>query len=326
MRADGDGEIGMGHIYRGITICESLREMLPKVEILFFSNEEARNFLNEYGYSSLPAEKIKESIIKEDPDIIVTDLRKYLDDTSSERFGKSLRVRFIDSEKERNVRGDLIINSFPINFSNTKSNYYSGLNYMPLRKGFEDVSTKIVEDVKEILVLLGGGDQCFQILKLKEVIEKFPEQNFTLVLGPGISEQNRKEVIETYQSVDNTTILHNVKEIKELMIKADIGISGGGNVLYEFARCGVPTLCLTASYDFNHDDHQQFFAKAFEDARVSIYLGHKNEWTISKAEEKLRNLILNTETRREMSKKGQQLIDGKATTKICQLIIKSYLK
>ncbi len=330
VRADGDGEIGMGHIIRSHTICQGLKAINPKVEVTYFSNEAALPTLKDFGYTAyqFSEELFKQKTEEIQPDIIITDLRKHLDDISSENLNRALKVRFIDTEKPRTVRSNLIFNSFPLKENiNQNAVYHAGFQYLPLRKEFEKIKPRTGnEPVKNILIMPGGGEHTPQVLKLLNLTNEFPQQHFTFVLGPGTEPKNKEHIETIAKTKPNVTILHNIKNVKELMDQSQLGISGGGNTLLEFARCQIPTLCLSSDYDKEHRDHQEYYCRAFHEAGTSIYLGHGIEWPDNLLTSNLKNLIQNSEKRKEMIKQCKSIAPKKTTENISKIILKEYVR
>ena len=330
VRADGNGEIGMGHLTRSFAILEELKKTIPSASITFFSNPEVQEYITQQGYTCVlfEPEQMKQKIIQERPQLILTDLRKHLDDVSSESLTSALRVRFIDTNEPQNVRGDLIINSFPLSQFETTGTYVAGLSLLPLRAEFQNIPPKeIISQVKSILVLLGGGDMHYdQILKLLEIIVHYPQQKWTIIVGSGMNSEHVQDLKQKAFSYTNITFLHNVRNIKELMTHPDIGISGGGNAIFEFACCGVPAISISSDYDYQHKDHQQMYCHAFEQAGTSLYLGHGTSWSTEKIQYILNSLIQNTAQRKKMAQAGQQLISANASTRIVSHILKKLVR
>lgn len=339
VRADGNGEIGMGHLMRSMTVCQALKEVIPSLQVTFFTNPESVDFVKKAGdgYSAIiyTDQVMQKALLDVNPDLVLIDLRKHLDDASSLPLSRALRVRFIDSEIPREVRGDLVINSFPLSQFNSQSNqynaaqsYYAGLNYLPLRKEFSSAPEKNVSTIpKEVLVMLGGGNLHIEQLKIMtEVAADFPKLHFTLITGAAMDQANQLSLQAEAKKSTNITVLQNVSNIHEYMQKADLGISGGGNTLFEFARCGVPVISISTDYDSTHSSHQQHYCKAFEKAGTSIYLGHNTAWQTETLQQHLKSLLENLEMRKGMSEKGQQLIDGQATEKIKEMVLHEYVK
>lgn len=331
VRADGNGEIGMGHIMRSLTVCAALKESIPKLEVTYYTTAPALEIVrkNKFDVALFQESTMQHEIIDKNPDFIIIDLRKHLDDLSSRPLNRALKVRFIDSEIAREIRGDLIINSFPLP-QWLHQNYYSGLQYLPLRQEFSQLPPKqLRKEVKKITIALGGGDQLGEekpgalILKLLSVLQDFPLQ-VTIILG---SAMNREAVekIKRYSSPrSNIHILHDAENIPTLFYETDIGISAGGNTILEFARCEVPTISISLDYDTTHKDHQQYYCKAMEEAGASIYLGHADDWDPQRLREMLKELINNSSRRREMATRGRALIDDHIREKISMLILNAY--
>ncbi len=318
----------MGHIMRSHTICQGLKEINPNIEVTYFSNEVALPTLKDFGYTAhqFSEELFKQKIEEVQPDIIIIDLRKHLEDISSENLNRALKVRFIDTEKPRTVRSNLIFNSFPIQDNNHPA-YYAGFQYLPLRKEFKKIKARTGnEPVKNILIMPGGGEHTSQILKILNLTDSFPEQHFTFVLGPGTEPKNKEHIENIAKTKNNVTIFYNIKNVKELMGQSQLGISGGGNTLLEFARCQIPTLCLSSDYDKDHQDHQQYYCRIFHKANTSIYIGHGIEWPDNLFTTTLKELIQNSEKRENMIKHCKEIAPGNATQKICKIILQEYVR
>jgi len=252
VRVDGSSEIGMGHLVRSLTVCDTLKKRIPSLQVTFFTNEESIQYIQEKGSAAgyvvqvYSNEKMKKALQEVNPDMVLIDLRKYLDDASSLPLSRALRVRFIDTEIPQEVRADVLINSYPLQQFPTSAKYYAGLEYFPLRQEFATKKKKNVEEkVREILVLLGGGNlHVEQIKKIIVLSSFFPEQHFTLVLGSAMDEDFANEIKEMVLEKNNVSLFKNISNVKELMDGADMGISGGGNALFEFSCCGVPTISI----------------------------------------------------------------------------------
>ncbi len=331
VRADGNGEIGMGHIVRSLTVCKALQNIFPKLEVTYYTSPEALGKVREQTYVAKIFEEslFRQEVMNENPDIIITDLRKHLDDASSESLNRALIVRFIDSEIIRRVRGDLIINSFPVG-GWPHQHYYSGLHYIPLRTDFSRLPPKkFSSEVKNITISLGGGEQLGEekpgslILKLLSILREFPLQ-LNVVLGSAISAEAAEKVKAFASDNPKLKILQNVSDIHTLFYQTDLGISAGGNTLLEFARCEVPTICVSLDYDRIHPDHQRYYCQAMEKTGASVYLGHADKWESEKLKKILQELINNPIKIKEMATKGRALIDDEMSEKISRLILKSY--
>lgn len=331
VRADGSGEIGMGHIVRSLTVCDALKEIFQKLEVTYYTSPEAVDTIKEHAYM---AKIFEDSLFRRDatlenPDIIIIDLRKHLDGVSSEPLNRALKVRFIDSEIVRNVRGDVLINSFPLAPWPHKK-YYSGLQYIPLRKEFSGLPPKpFNKDVKKITIALGGGNQLGEespgalLVTILSALERFPLE-ITVIVGSAMSTEAIQKIASYASNKPRIKILQNVNNIHALFYKTDLGISAGGNTLLEFARCEVPTLCISLDYDRLHSGHQQYYCQAMEDAGASLYVGHAPQLDLEKLQKTLQDLMNNPQKRRIMAAQGRALIDDQILEKISILILKAY--
>mgnify|MGYP003599910208 FL=1 len=75
----------------------------------------------------------------------------------------------------------------------------------------------------------------------------------------------------TLESYPNVTILHDVKNISEHMLEADIIFTSAGRTVYEVASLGIPCIVLAQ----NSRELTHYFASS-ENGFVNLGLGTKN--------------------------------------------------
>lgn len=250
-RIDGYSEIGLGHIYRALTLAYNfighnvvfvLNKKsdigIKKIKDSFFKYYVIEN--NDEFYSF-----IKENSI----DIVVNDI---LDTT--EEYMKKLKetnVRIINFEDVGDGRkySDAIINALYeeslIKEDPYRNKSYYGKKYFCLKSEFIIANKKEqVEEVKEILILFGGTDNNNLTEKVLDVINDLDyDIKYTFILGLGY--KKKEEFIKKVNKLNkNIEVLINVNNMAEYMERADIAISSQGRTMYELAYMLVPTIIL----------------------------------------------------------------------------------
>lgn len=250
-RVDGCAQIGLGHIYRALTLAYALTIH----EITFVSQRSHTSGIDLIKQNHFRCVEISSQdeffylLRTLLPDIVVIDCldneREYI-----QRIKElvSRVVTFEDLGSGREV-ADAVINALydAEDVSNIKSlNVYSGEKYVCLRNEFLLEQPSVFhQTVTEILVIFGGSDPAGLTKKLylvaRKMIECHSELNFKFILGP--ANTFYYEVCND-KTINQIEILRDVKNISEYMRQADLAITSQGRTVYELACIGVPSIVL----------------------------------------------------------------------------------
>lgn len=324
IRADGGSKIGMGHITRCLALAEELKN--ENCDITFITkNIEAvvkKLIEEEFKFIALPDLQTEKIIYMKEQtkefDILITDSYdidfKYLDEIK--KTGMFL-VTIDDLNLLESYPSDIVINgniyAENLNYKSTygQTKFLLGTKYTLLRKEFRNIPSKKIKDTAEsILITIGGSDHNGFTLKTLKIIKDKKDLKIDVVIGTSFEDKLVNEINELVKMNGNISIYYNVNAeiMKELMIKADIAISAGGSTLYELATAGVPTLAIIAA------DNQIKNVEYMTKAECILNLGFKINKDIFL--ENFNKLLYDTAKRREMSLKGQNLVNGNGA-KIC---------
>ena len=143
-----------------------------------------------------------------------------------------------------------------------------GPQYAILRSEFNVPNSYTVGEVRNVLVMLGGGDDRGVAQKLigwlsKENVEM---QLVTTRLNPRLADLQRLALENTMVS-----LLIEPPSIAELMCGADLAISAGGTTTFELVSQRIPFLSVALA------DNQVNLCKAWESLGVSLHLGNISE-------------------------------------------------
>lgn len=244
-RVDGHRELGLGHIYRALTLSYALTEH----DVVFICNSIHKLGIEKLLSANMSVVSIDSnqdllSWLKNNPvDIFVNDLL----DTSSEyvKSVKALVGRFVSFEDmgEGSREADAVVNAI-YEGAKPHSNTYTGKSFVCLRDEFLAASPSPIRDeVRTILVSFGGTDPLDLTRRLYEIAQKITRElnniHFDFVLGPGYQGDNIKDLPER-----NITVSRNVSRMSDHMKKAQLAISSQGRTTFELASLGIPTLVL----------------------------------------------------------------------------------
>jgi spore coat polysaccharide biosynthesis predicted glycosyltransferase SpsG len=250
----GAPDVGMGHIYRCLTIAHEITDH----EVIFFTdvaNEVAVRQLTKYEYDTHISSKddIVRKIIDMKPDLVINDiLNTRIDDIQPLRDRKIPVINFEDlGDGARSA--DITINELYETAQLEGSNLLWGSEYFFLRDEFANATpNSFATEVKGLLITFGGTDQHDLSRKILRAIRdtcRSLNVKIFLVTGPGYErfEELEKEV----DGDDEIHVTHATGVISEIMEYVQIAVTSNGRTVYELAHMNVPAVVIS-----QHDREQ----------------------------------------------------------------------
>lgn len=182
-----------------------------------------------------------------DSDLILVD--SYLADSQNlERLRRTSRqIAYLDDDLRIDYPPGVIINGtigaeklpYP---KDHEHRYLLGIDYVPLRKEFWDVSPGVSrQDVENVLLIFGAQDVRDMAGKtLRSLMKAFPQHTYHVVRPPsshGADDECDSPGVIFYRNLS-------AREILQLMLKCDLAVSAAGQTIYELARVGLPTIMV----------------------------------------------------------------------------------
>ena len=246
-RVIGSQQIGMGHVYRAL----SLAHALTKHRVVFATNKESaitvrRLVGDEYRVEVSAAEEAVENIISLQPNLVVNDI---LDTEVTEVApfqSNGIRVvNFEDLGPGARV-ANVTINELYDEPRSSGSNIRWGNSYFFMRDEFLDAKPRqYSNDVRCLLLAFGGTDQHNLSSKiLRTVYEECLawKIQITIVTGPGYSRYSSLQ--KQVSSMRNASLTHATGVISKIMEQADLAITSNGRTVYEMAHMNIPALVI----------------------------------------------------------------------------------
>jgi spore coat polysaccharide biosynthesis predicted glycosyltransferase SpsG len=301
---EGGKKIGFGHITRCISLYQAFEEKgtIPKfivngdddiLDLLKYKNYQIFNWLEE---------KNKLFKLVKNADVVVIDsylADKSLYDKISELLNDRILVIIDDYNEIEYPRGIVIRPSIYRDKVYPRKDgmvYLSGKDYIILRKEFWDVPEKIInEEVKNVLITFGGIDNSKLIYKIVNYIKHRFDFNLDIV------EPKRKGL--------------EAKAMLNLMLKADICISGGGQTIYELARVGVPTIGICFA------ENQLINLNCWQKGGFIEYVGWYNQKHMLERLNKSLKRLLPYRERLKRSRIGKNTVDGSGAKRIIEFLL-----
>jgi len=298
---EGGKNIGFGHVTRCIALYQALEERGIESELIINSDDTVRDLLKYKNYRLLNWLKQKPKFFKsvKNARIIIIDsylagisIYKTLADTAN------LPIYIDDTKRLTYPRGIVVNGSiyaerlhYP---KGEEKTYLLGIKYIPLRKVFWDAPKKVInKNISNILITFGGM--------------KNP------VLASGLMRYLKNEFNFKFTTVDNAKRT-DAARMRDLMMRSDVCISGGGQTTYELARCGVPAIGVSFA------DNQLLNLRGWVKEGCLKFAGwHNDKNLFKKIKDALK--ILDYEKRVEMSLIGQKLVDGKGANRFARKVL-----
>lgn len=329
IRVDGSHSIGMGHIYRMKTLALALQQAGSQVAFLTKIDEVANNLLNTAGIASYVFQTdsyssvLRKAIDEQKPHLIIQDilettseLMRLLKDTSP------AKIVNLDDVGAGLVMADVAINSIVFHWGKYKKDdcqaqVFEGPQYMILQpevSRYINSVPKIPDEIQNILLAFGGTDTHYVTERVLPAIDNIEKKlSIKINLGPGshLSPVLKEAVQKSIHQID---LMHSIPSLLKEFSQADLVICGGGNILYELAALGIPSVSIAT------EKHEILNTNYWSGIGTTISLGWEKTLTYAKISETVGSLLANKEQRREMSKLGKETVDDMGLVRVVKII------
>lgn len=300
-RVDGDSEIGLGHVYRTITLASRLAF---KNEVLFLMNKNKKAGVEKVSSSNFSIvtfdddNELFEKLEQINPDIIINDIL----DTNADYVAKlksmgNFIVNFEDLG-EGSEYANIVINSL-YEHSYPPENHYFGHKYVCLRDEFYLVPTKKTnESVQNIMITFGGTDPSNLTLRTLKSIKSLnlKDVNVTVIMGLGYGpkEELYAYIDQLLKEGSHITVKENVNMMAKEIFNADIVLTSNGRTIYEITSIGTPFISVSQ----NERESRHLFVHYLKGI---MYLGM--EYAVSEADiaSAMTELIENYDLRKKIN-------------------------
>ena len=308
----GKMQLGMGHVYR----CLTLAYKLTGHEISFVLDRDSDIGIEKIRESNFPIEIVNderelEEILKEKrPDILVNDILdtqvSYM--TMVSKYARRV-INFEDVGPGAKY-ADAVINALYEKGEKLHNEYY-GSKYFCIRDEFlEEEPREFSKEVKNILVIFGGADPSNLTSRMYEICKKlhgeFEDINYHFLLGFAYPHKN--EIKDDPKN--NIHVYIDVKRVSSYMNRMDLAVTSQGRTVYELASMGVPSVVLAQ----NEREAEHVFA-GIQNGFINLGIGSETDeitimqtlgWLIRTPN--VRKEMRNLELSKEFSKGHERVI------------------
>ncbi len=273
-RTVGKMKLGMGHVYR----CLTLALKLTGHDLLFAIDKDSDIGIDKIKESNFPLivvndeKEFEELLSKEKPDILVNDIL----DTTEEYMTMVIKyagrvVNFEDIGKGAKY-ADAVINALYEKGEKLHNEYY-GSKYFCIRDEFlEENPSEFSENVSNVMVIFGGADPSDLTGRLykicKKLHDKYPAINFHFLVG--FAYPNKDKIVT--DEANNIFVHNDAKRVSSYMSKMDLAVTSQGRTVFELASMGVPSIVLAQ----NEREAEHVFA-GIQNGFINLGIGSEQD-------------------------------------------------
>lgn len=236
----GYNQIGLGHVYRALTIANELTGH----DISFLATKDSGLALRRLRELHHRAEIQRHPRLEKDaaamkPDLVINDI---LD--TREGYVKTLKelpCRVVNFEDlgGGTKHADAVINALYPEGHFTE-HIYSGHKYFDARDEFQSAKPRpVARRVHRVLVTFGGTDENNLTCRVLEAVGKHAAgMEVTVITGPGYTHFRALDKFKKIRLVKSTN------RMSDYMTGADLMFTSAGRTVFEAACCGTPTVVL----------------------------------------------------------------------------------
>lgn len=338
-RTNGGKDIGLGHVYRCISLAQAIREIDGEILISFVANNEVKTLIEEYKFEFISSDFFdnKDIQIIEDqrPSLIIFD--SYLASNDYlKNLGKISKLIIFDDNNDvydpsipyKIINGNL--HALSLDYTN-KHEHFLGPKYLVMKKEYwenkkehnkrEDnfpKNNRKDTNVMSVLITTGGTD--FNQIML-QFIRAFKELkiNKKLVIGPLYEEEYIEKIEREVFNDESFELIYKPKTLKNYINDSDYIITAAGSTVYEVLTLDkFPIIYVLA-------DNQKAIAKELEKYGI-INLGYYLEIDYDYAKKIIESKEYEKAKEHTMIEKLFRMFDGNGAKRITEKIVKEIHK
>lgn len=246
-RMIGSHDVGMGHIYRTISLADEFSDHTTHFLTDVESDLAIAYFSDKFGWlGAFDRGEIGSEIISQGPDLVIFDSLDTRKEDIVPLREKGIGVVSFEDLGAGSAYTTLTINELFDVPELEGENYRWGKAFFFVRDEFLNAAPREKPDkIQNLLLTFGGVDQHNLsekiLLQIRSLCRRTNIQ-VHIVTGPGYRhEESLRRIVDASEGVDMT---HATGVISKIMAEADLAISSNGRTVYELAHMNVPGIVI----------------------------------------------------------------------------------
>lgn len=326
IRAAGGAAVGLGHVRRCLTLAAALMRYGVKSHFLIRPEPTVAAYILKRGWRVVPVHPGDDlrstlQVVREaDATVVIVDTYDI-----GREFYRGLRERgvtvvAIDDLADSVPPADIVVNGSPgaeqLPYRLEGVRLLVGPRYALIQPDFACCAPRrIAGPVERILITVGGGDPHGLIPKVvRWTARAVPEAALEVVVGPLAGQADG--CVQYGVADGSVRVHHDPDDLCELVRRADLAVTGGGQTACELAAAGTPAVAIQLA------DNQRPNLRGLEAAGCIVWAGQLGDSDLeARVTRALRDLVGDPERRAEMSRRGAALIDGRGSFRVAEAIL-----
>ncbi len=321
LKTDASQRSGLGHLRRCLPLAHALRTAGVRMSI-WIEGVDALTLVRAEGFAVAVVEPAALPEAGE-ADLMIFDGYHYDAQLVAEACARATVVVALEDLPEQCLPAHLVLNpgiETPLarERCHPDTEFLVGPSYALVPAEFlNPFERTYAETITRVVLTVGGADSLEIMPWLMECARRaLPGVALDVIVGPFFT--NRAEIERVAQRLGNSSVWSTLSlaQLRELMLRADLAISAGGQTLYQLAACGTPTITLALF------DNQLNQTKLLAQRGVIEWAC---DWQEPYMERRLAAAIAKlsgASARRALGETAQRLIDGRGPTRAAAAIIK----
>ena len=332
-RVDAGARVGLGHLQRCLSLASALRQLDVRCIFLAAGEPAVRDRVVGAGFGVHALNGVgpgDESDLSQTLDTAAEDgcegviVDSYsVDEWYLGRLREAgLLVVAIDDTSSVPFPCHLLVNggaqapALPYRSSTGDTRFLLGPEYALLREEFWSVPARSVADpVRNVLLMMGGADGRNLTPLVLRLLEPLAGGfGVTAVVGP-FSKNHAEIDAVVAQCRRSVSLVRAPCSVLDLMLRADLAVSAGGQTLYELAAAGTPTLAIKVV-----ENQAGNVSGLAQRGVVSPILFESKEQLRRELQEAVTRLLTASDERMQMSQAGRRLVDGRGAKRTAKIL------
>ena len=185
-----------------------------------------------------------------------------------------------------------------------------GPKYALLRAEFIEAQRHLRQrdgKVKRIFIAFGGVDELNATSITLDALIELNKKDISVDVVIGITNPNRKNLIEKYHKIDYINIFLDPNNIADLMAAADLAIGACGTMMWERCLLTLPTLIITVA------QNQITLAESLHSINAAVYIGDISEISCDSIKVIIEKYLNNAEKLIEIQRVCEELMSQEAS-------------
>lgn len=265
---EGGLELGLGNIYRCLSLSKALKAERPGLDISFLSSspENVLSIISDNGFRAVHAakEELLPAILESGADCLLIDVLGTEENFVRPVKEKGMKVVIVGNDTPANHCADIVVNAIiGTGLRNrTFRDSYGTLNlwgpeFLVLRDEFESLrdSYRYSGELRNVVLLFGGSDQSDFTRK---VLRTLSGHGLGISVIVGRSYEHYPELEAEAAGMQDVTLYHNISNVSEIYRKSDFLFTSPGTALFEGLCIGMPAVSF-----YQNDSQMDVFGDFF---------------------------------------------------------------